>query len=72
MQHFLKVDNTSSRHCREHVLGTTQVSFLPKFKASSKNFGQKRHLLQCFEDMGSAIDCKENTDNKLKQLLKII
>ena len=43
MEDSLKVENTPTRHRRKHVSGTTQTSFLAKFKATQNKFGQKRH-----------------------------
>ena len=43
MQGSLKVENTPTRHRREHVSRTTQASFFAKFKANQNKLGQKRH-----------------------------
>ena len=51
-----KVENTPTHHSRVHnVLGTTQASFLAKFKVTSNILGQKRNPPQCSKDMFSAI-----------------
>ena len=43
MQDSLNVQNTPAYHDREHnVSGTTQVSFIAKFKATQNKFDQKR------------------------------
>ena len=43
MQDSLNVENTQARHHGEHnVSGTTQASFLAKFKATQNKPGQKR------------------------------
>ena len=42
MQDSLDIENTPACHHREHnVSGTTQASFLAKFKATQNKFGQK-------------------------------
>ena len=42
MQDSLGIENTPACHHREHnVSGTTQASFLAKFKATQNKFGQK-------------------------------
>ena len=44
MQDSFKVENTPTHHHREYnVSGTTQASFLAKFKATQNKLGQKRH-----------------------------
>ena len=43
MEDSLKVENTPTRHRRKHVSGTTQASFLAKFKATQNKLGQKRN-----------------------------
>ena len=43
MEDSLKVENTPTRHRRKHVSGTTQASFLAKFKATQNKLRQKRH-----------------------------
>ena len=44
MQDSLNVENTPACHDRKHnVSGTTQASFIAKFKATQNKFGQKRH-----------------------------
>ena len=44
MQDSLKVENTPTQHHRVHnASGTTQGSFLAKFKATQNKLGQKRH-----------------------------
>ena len=43
-QNFLKSENSSTHHRREHnVSGTTQASFHAKFKATRNKLVQKRH-----------------------------
>ena len=43
MKDSLNVENTPTRHHREHnVSGTTQVSFRAKFKATQNKLDQKR------------------------------
>ena len=44
MQDYLKLENTTTHHRREHnVSGTTQALLLAKFKATCNKLGQERH-----------------------------
>ena len=42
MQDSLNVEKTPTCHHIEHVSGATQALFLPKFKATENELGQKR------------------------------
>ena len=61
----LKVENTPTHHHRKlDVSGTTQASFLAKFKASNNKLGQNRRPPQCSKDiMSSAIYYKIEITN---------
>ena len=72
----MKLENTSTHHRRNHnVSGTTLVSFLSKFKASSNNPGHKRHLppthpptaLQRYYALCDTL----KTDKKIIQIIQI-
>ena len=59
MQDSLKVENTPTRHRRQHsVSGTIQASFLAKFKTNQNKLRQKRHhhRPQCIYDIYIYID----------------
>ena len=50
-QESLKVENSPTHYCRKCVSGTTQASFLAKFKANSNKLGLEKHLPQCSKDI---------------------